>query len=180
MPAGQVTASTWLQFGSGDGLTSGTAFTPMPLSVASLPALPSGSNTIGTVNLGTIGTAATESSLSALNTKIPSNLTVTANRLLVDGSVGAVSPAIGSYATSGTPNTWTQALATNSSRKILFIQNLPTNTVNVDVGFGGSGSEALAMVLQPGDYVDAKNVPIGSRISCRSASASVPVIVWEA
>jgi len=115
-----------------------------------------------------------------LGTKIPAGLTVTNNKLLVDGSVTAVTPTISSYTTSGTPSTWTQALAANSSRKILFIQNLPTNTANIDVGFGGSGSEVLAMVLQPGDYVDAKNVPIGSRISCRSASASVPVIAWEA
>lgn len=44
---------------------------PLPVSVASLP-LPAG--------------AATETTLSALNTKVPSNLTVTATRLLVDGS----------------------------------------------------------------------------------------------
>lgn len=41
-------------------------------------------STVPTVNIGTIGAIATESTLSGLNNKIPANLTVTTNRLLVD------------------------------------------------------------------------------------------------
>ena len=52
-----------------------------PVSVASLP-LPSG--------------AATEATLSALNAKVPSNLTVTSTRLLVDGS-GVTQPVTGTF-----------------------------------------------------------------------------------
>jgi hypothetical protein len=47
-----------------------------------------------TANLGTIAGVATETTLSALNTKIPTNLTVTATRLLVDGS-GVTQPVSG-------------------------------------------------------------------------------------
>jgi hypothetical protein len=39
-----------------------------------------------TFNIGTISTIATETTLDLLNTKVPSNLTVTSTRLLVDGS----------------------------------------------------------------------------------------------
>lgn len=96
------------------------------------------------------------------------------------GSVPPVDPIINSYTTSSTPNSWTQALAANTSRKILFIQNPPTNTANVDIGFGGSGSEALAFTLEPGSGASIVNQPISSRISARSSSASVPVTIWEA
>ena len=91
-----------------------------------------------------------------------------------------VSPVPASYTTSGTPSTWTQALASNTSRKVLFIQNPPSNSANIDIGFGAASSEVLAAVLQPGDTFTASTVPVSSRISCRSASASVSVIVWEA
>ena len=61
----------------------------IPVSAASLP-LPSG--------------AATETTLSALNTKVPANLTVTATRLLVDGS-GVTQPVSGSVSVSNFPAT---------------------------------------------------------------------------
>ncbi len=47
---------------------------PIPVSYPSTP----------TVNLGTIGNVATESTVSTINGKIPSNLTVSSTRLLVD------------------------------------------------------------------------------------------------
>jgi hypothetical protein len=151
------------------------------------------------VNLGTIGLAATAANQSTANglftsidgklpqlgqaiaaNSIPVVLTAAQLSTLTPLANTPVNPVPSAYSTSGTPSTWTQALAANSSRRILFVQNPPTNTANIDIGFGGSGSEGLAAVLQPGDYVDAKNVPISSRISCRSTSASVSVIVWEA
>jgi hypothetical protein len=49
-----------------------------------------------TFNVGTIGTIATESTLSTINGKIPSNLTVTSTRLLVDGS-GVTQPVSGTF-----------------------------------------------------------------------------------
>ncbi|MCA9313848.1 hypothetical protein KDA08_06070, partial [Candidatus Saccharibacteria bacterium] len=56
-------------------------------------------NISGTISLPT--GAATETTLSTLNTKIPSNLTVTSTRLLVDGS-SVTQPVSGSVTVSGT------------------------------------------------------------------------------
>lgn len=57
-----------------------------PLTNAELRATPVPISGTVTANLGTIAGVATETTLSTLNTKIPANLTVTATRLLVDGS----------------------------------------------------------------------------------------------
>lgn len=64
--------------------------TAVPVSLTSttitnFPATQAVSGTV-TANLGTIAGVSTETTLSALNTKIPSNLTVTATRLLTDSS----------------------------------------------------------------------------------------------
>lgn len=66
-----------------------------PVSLLSLPSLAAGSNTIGSISniSGTISLptgAATESTLSTLSGKVPSGLTVTSTRLLVDIS-GSIS-----------------------------------------------------------------------------------------
>lgn len=55
-----------------------------------------------TANLGTIADIATQTTLSVLNTKIPSGLTITSTRLLVDGS-GVTQPISGFISISGTP-----------------------------------------------------------------------------
>ena len=57
---------------------------------------------IVTANIGTISSIATESTLSALNLKIPSGLTVSSMRLLVDGS-GVTQPISGTIAVSNFP-----------------------------------------------------------------------------
>lgn len=57
-----------------------------PLTDSELRASPVPVSGTVTANLGTIAGVATETTLSALNTKIPANLTVTSTRLLVDGS----------------------------------------------------------------------------------------------
>lgn len=99
----------------------------------------------------------------------------------VTGATGSsANPTIAAYTTSDTPNQWSEALIFNSDRKILFIQNPPTNSANIDIGFGSSGSESLAAVLEPGSPFIAVTVPITSRISLRSSVASASVIVWEA
>lgn len=95
-----------------------------PVSLVTLPPLATGSNVIGSISnttfastqsgtwninniSGTISLptgASTEATLSALNTKIPANLTVTATRLLVDGS-GVTQPVSGSVSVSNFPAT---------------------------------------------------------------------------
>lgn len=99
--------------------------TAVAVSLATLPSLAAGSNAIGSItntgfnvtgtlpafaatptfNIGTIGTIATESTLSTLNGKIPSNLTVTSTRLLVDGS-GVTQPVTLVAATTGGDTTY--------------------------------------------------------------------------
>lgn len=90
--------------GSSAGLTdTQLRATPVPVSLTTLP---TGTNIIGaitnssfgisgtlpsftttpTFNVGTISTIATENTLSTINIKLPSNLTVSSTRLLVDGS----------------------------------------------------------------------------------------------
>jgi hypothetical protein len=112
--------------------------TAVPVSLASLPSLATGSNAIGSItntafgisgtlpayastptfNIGTISTIATESTLSTLNTKIPSNLTVTSTRLLVDGS-GVTQPVtVVSGATGGDSTFHLVSAATNNATNI--------------------------------------------------------------
>lgn len=69
--------------------------------------IPSGTQTVSgtvTANLGTIAGVSTETTLSALNTKIPTGLTVTSSRLLVDGS-GVTQPVSGTV-TANQGGTW--------------------------------------------------------------------------
>lgn len=67
-----------------------------PVSLTTLPAF----TTTPTFNIGTISTIATETTLSTLNSKVPSNLTVSSTRLLVDGS-GVIQPVSLSVAPAG-------------------------------------------------------------------------------
>lgn len=96
-----------------------------------------------TFNIGTIGTIATESTLSTLNGKIPSNLTVTSTRLLVDGS-GVTQPVSGTFWQATQPvslasvpshavtNAGTFAVQVDSStqRSTIKISSMPSVTVD--------------------------------------------------
>jgi hypothetical protein len=63
-----------------------------PVSLASLPALPTGSNTIGTVNLGTIADVATQTTLAALNAKVTA---VNTGAVVISAAIPAGSNNIG-------------------------------------------------------------------------------------
>ena len=72
--------------------------------VLSLPSIPAGTNNIGDVDVlsSALPTgASTEATLSTLNGKVPSGLTVTSTRLLTDGS-GVTQPVSGTVSVSGT------------------------------------------------------------------------------
>lgn len=116
----------------------------VPISASSLP-LPTG--------------AATETTLSALNTKVPSGLTVSSTRLLVDGS-GVTQPVSGSVSVSNFPAT--QAVSGTvaatqsgiwSTRTLDGSGSLITSTPNVPAGKNGldvNVSNSVLTVVQPG------------------------------
>ena len=74
-----------------------------------------------TFNIGTISTVASEATLSALNTKLPSNLTVTSTRLLVDSS-GVTQP-ISAASLPLPTNAATSALQTTGNTSLGSIDN---------------------------------------------------------
>lgn len=86
-----------------------------------------------TANLGTIAGVSTETTLSALNTKIPSNLTVTSTRLLVDGS-GVTQPVSGTI----TANAGSGTFANN-------LTQLAGNAVNTGNGASGTGTLRVSL-----------------------------------
>lgn len=115
-PGNTANTTAWLVTGTGGTFPvtdSGGSLTVDNAGTFAVQAAQSGTwnitNISGTVSLPT--GAATESTLSTLNGKIPSNLTVTSTRLLVDGS-GVTQPVSGTVSISGTvaatqSGTWT-------------------------------------------------------------------------
>lgn len=105
--------------------------------------LDAGTATIGSINniSGTISLptgAATESTLSTLNGKIPSNLTVSSTRLLVDGS-GVTQPVSGTVtanAGSGTMNVTIVAGATGGDSTFHLVSAASTNATNIKASAG--------------------------------------------
>lgn len=116
----------------------------------------SGTNTIdgsvsvtGTVPLPT--GAATEATLSALNTKVPSNLTVTSTRLLVDGS-GVTQPVSGTVAATQS-GVWTVQPGNTANTTAWKVDgSAVTQPVSgtVTANIGTSGSLALDATLTGG------------------------------
>lgn len=114
-----------------------------PVSAASLP-LPSGAATAANQTSG-------NASLSSLDGKIPSNLTVNSTRLLVDGSgvtqptsVAARTPTTSSVASSATSVT---ILAANGSRKGFSVANL--STAKLYLSFSSPASIANCFIEIP-------------------------------
>jgi hypothetical protein len=92
--------------------------------------------------------AASESTLSTLNGKVPASLTVSASRLLVDGS-GVTQPITGqsvafSEVTGTAPAASTEVLGANAARRFLLIQNL--STAPFHISFGGIASTSTLRI----------------------------------
>jgi len=116
-------------------------------------AIPSGTNTIGSISniSGTVSlpTGASTSalqttgntSLSSIDTKIPSNLTVTSTRLLVDGS-GVTQP----VSAASLPLPTGAATSANQATTNSSLSTIATNTAKVPFSVTGSGSGAGATV----------------------------------
>lgn len=132
--------------------------TTQPVSLASLPALAAGSNAIGSITntvfgatqsgtwditniSGTISLptgAATETTLSGINTKLPSGLTVSSTRLLVDGS-GVTQPISGTVtanAGTGTMNATLVSGATGGDSVFHLVSAATTNATNIKASAG--------------------------------------------
>ena len=105
--------------------------------------LDAGTATIGSINniSGTISLptgAATETTLSTLNGKIPSNLTVSSTRLLVDGS-GVTQPISGTVtanAGTGTMNVTIVSGATGGDSTFHLVSAASTNATNIKASAG--------------------------------------------
>jgi len=119
-------------------------------------------NISGTVSLPT--GAATEATLSTLNGKVPANLTVTATRLLVDGS-GVTQPVSGTItatnetvATSTLSNvagsaTSVSVLASTPGRKMAVFFNDSSATAYLKLGTTASTS-SYTVLMRPYDYYE--------------------------
>lgn len=88
-----------------------------------------------TVDIGTIAGIATETTLSALNTKVPSNLTVTSTRLLVDGS-GVTQP----VSASSLPLPTGAATEAKQDTQITSLSTIATNSGKTPINTTGSGT----------------------------------------
>jgi len=116
--------------------------TTQPISAASLP-LPTG--------------AATEATISTLNTKIPSNLTVTSTRLLIDGS-GVTQPVSGTVTANAGTNLNTSLLALDSTvakDSSLTTVNSNLGTLNTSVNTLLKPASTLAAVTTLGSITSA-------------------------
>lgn len=191
VPANLTVLSTRLLV-DGSGVTQPVSIaSPLPVtqsgtwninSIATLPSLPTGTNSIGTVVLSGISSLSTESTLSALNTKVPANLTVNSTRLLVDGS-GVTQPVslaststvkqeasntatVTSVASSATSVT---LIASNSARKGLTIYNDSTSILYVRVGAAAASTTAFTVKIQPEGYWE---IPFNSSVEIRGIWAS--------
>ena len=99
LPTLTVTSTRLLVDGSGvtqpvSGTVTANTGLSQPLTDTQLRATPVPVSGTVTANLGTLNGTATETTLSTLSAKVPSNLTVTSTRLLVDGS-GVTQPVSG-------------------------------------------------------------------------------------
>lgn len=112
-------------------------------------------NGIVTANLGTIAGVSTEITLSAINTKVPSNLTVTATRLLVDGS-GVTQPisAIALPLPSGAA-TETTLLSIDNKLPAQYrtLDFSPINTFSQEFNTTGMQSGLILIVGNPGGTI---------------------------
>jgi len=103
--------------------------------------------------------ASTETTLSSVNTKIPSNLTVSSTRLLVDGSGvtqpvtdrGTTGPA---SVTNFSATSSTSIAASNSARKLLTIFNEGAGLLYVLYGNGTATTSNYSVRINSGDYLE--------------------------
>lgn len=114
-------------------------------------------NVSGTVSLPT--GAATESTLSTVNGKIPLNLTVTATRLLTDGS-GVTQPVSGTVTANAGTGTMTVGQATGSNLHVVVDSGAITATVTSTTA--NQGTPAIVSNAWPTKLVDSAGVNVAT------------------
>lgn len=115
------------------------------ISAASLP-LPTG--------------AATETTLSTLNTKVPSGLTVTSTRLLVDGS-GVTQPVSGTVTANAGTGSFTVAQATGTNLHTV----VDSGTITANAGTGTFAISAASLPLPTGAATSALQTTLNTSIT---------------
>lgn len=128
----------------------------------------------GTViaNLGTIAGVATEATLSALNTKVPSGLTVTSTRLLVDGS-GVTQPVSGSLTVTQTTGSNLHTVV-DSGAITATISGTPNVAVTSSVLPTGAATSALQTTGNSSlSSIDSKTLGAGQK----TMANSYPVVI---
>jgi len=143
-----------------------------PVSASALP-LPSGASTEAKQDTG-------NTSLANIDGKIPSNLTVSSTRLLVDGS-GVTQPVSisasvqtkapvntgGSFFTASISSVATVTAPANATEVI--IQASDTNTANMRFVIGGTASSSNGIELQPGR---SETLKVGANVSIAPVSGT--------
>jgi hypothetical protein len=133
--------------------------------------------------------AATETTLSSLNTKVPSNLTVTSTRLLVDGS-GVTQPVSGTVSVGntqrskvnlarndyGSVNVTTGAyvqLIASTSAQATMLEIFDSSGQTLVLAVGAAASEVDQFYINPGGNGQVQLlIPASSRVSIKAVTAS--------
>lgn len=77
-------------------------------------------------------------------------------------------------------NTWQEVFPLNKSRKMYYISNPTSNSDNLDVGIGESGSELLIETLTPGDsWNEAIPNPVKKQRIVVRSTATIPFKAHE-
>jgi hypothetical protein len=144
-----------------------------------------------TANLGTIGTAATESTLSAVNTKLPSGLSVISTRLIVDGSSvtqpisGTVTANLGTTAGIASEAT-TSVISSKIPLSLTVISNRllvdgtgvtqPISASSLPLPVGAASSSLQSTANSSLGSIDAKTPNLGQQLPANSMPIVIPAV----
>ncbi len=124
----------------------------------------------------------TNATLSTVNTKLAALVSGNYPVNIIQSSNGTFTSRNGT--TSGTTDTLTELFAAQATRTEWFILNL-SDTSTIELHFGGSGSEVLVDILDPGEkkyrskWLTGFNSADLGRWSVKSSGLSVGYVAWE-
>lgn len=77
--------------------------------------------------------------------------------------------------TGGTPDTWVEIIPVERYRTTWYFENPKTNSDDIIIGFGDSGSEAQISILEPGQSMgeSAPDTILKDRLVAQSSGTSV-------
>lgn len=140
---------------------------------------------VGSVNLGDIGNAATETTLTTLltqtgfNNRIPSNLTVSSNRLLIDGS-GVIQPVSGTITSNigSTNGLALDANLTNGTQRTKITDGVNNVTVSNSV-LTGTEYGIVARIIPSGTQTVNGTVAISNQITGYATDAAINTLLTQ-